>query len=79
MMVWEMFHYLPEAIHLCAVLDQMYHRFCFDRTKNYLTSDLVQNEFLSGLVHIINQVPTQEVVAGYFRGISLSRRACDYL
>jgi len=59
-MVWEMFHYLPEAIHLCAVLDQMYNRFCFNRTKNYLTSDLAQNEFLSVLVHVIDRVPARE-------------------
>ncbi len=59
-MVWEMFNYLPEAIHLCAVLDQLYNRFCFNKTKSYQMSDLAQNEFLSVLVHVIDRVPARE-------------------
>jgi hypothetical protein len=59
-MVWEMFNYLPEAINLCAVLDQLYNRFCFNKTKSYQESDLAQNEFLSVLVHVVDRVPARQ-------------------
>ena len=59
-MVWEMFKYLPEAIHLCAVLEQMHNRFCVNKTKSYQTSDLAQNEFLAVLVHVVDRVPVKE-------------------
>jgi hypothetical protein len=58
--VWEMHDYLPEAIHLCSVLEQMYIRFCFNKTKSYKESDSTQNEFLSVLLHVVDRVPANE-------------------
>lgn len=55
-MVWEMHDYLPEAVHLCAVLDQMFLRFCYQKTKSYKESDATQNEFLSVLLHVVDRV-----------------------
>jgi hypothetical protein len=54
-MVWELHDTLPEAIHLCAVLHQMYLRFCF-KEKN----DLTQHEFLSVLIHVVDRYPPKE-------------------
>lgn len=59
-MVWELSDYLPEGINLCAALDQMYMRFCHNKTKNYKESDATQNEFLSVLLHIVDRVPAKE-------------------
>jgi ATP-dependent RNA helicase DDX60 len=59
-MVWELHDYLPEAIHLCAMLEQMYVRFCYNKTKTYKESDLAQNEFLSVLLHTVDRVPAKE-------------------
>lgn len=59
-MVWEMHDYMPEAVHLCAVLEQMYIRFCYNKTKSYKESDSTQNEFLSVLLHVIDRVPAKE-------------------
>lgn len=58
--VWEMHDYLPEAVNLCAVLEQMYLRFCYNKTKAYKESDSTQNEFLSVLLHVVDRVPAQE-------------------
>lgn len=59
-MVWEMHDYLPEAVHLVAVLEQMFIRFCFGKTKSYKESDSTQNEFLSVLLHVVDRVPAKE-------------------
>ena len=59
-MVWEMHDHLPEAIHLSAVLEQMYLRFCYNKTKSYKESDSTQNEFLSVLLHVVDRVPAKE-------------------
>lgn len=56
-MVAEMGDYLPEAVHLVAVLDQLYLRFCYNKTKSYKESDSTQNEFLSVLLHVVDRVP----------------------
>jgi ATP-dependent RNA helicase DDX60 len=58
--VWEMHDYLHEAVNLCAVLEQMYIRFCFNKTKSYKESDSTQNEFLSVLLHVVDRVPAGE-------------------
>lgn len=59
-MVWEMHDHLPEGINLCAALDQLYIRFCYNKTKSYKESDAVQNEFLSVLLHVVDRVPAKE-------------------
>jgi len=59
-MVWEMNLYLPEAIHLCAVLEQLYFCFCYNKTKNFKESDATQNDFLSVLLHVVDRVPAKE-------------------
>jgi len=58
-MVWEMHDFLPESVHLCAALEQMYIRFCYNKTKNYKESDSTQNEFLSVLLHVVDRVPVK--------------------
>lgn len=55
--VWEMHDYLPEGIYLCAVLEQMFIRFCYKKTKLYKESDSAQNEFLSVLLHVVDRHP----------------------
>lgn len=59
-MVWEMFDTMPEGIHLCACLEQLYIRFCYNKTKNFKESDSTQNDFLSVLLHIVDRVPAKE-------------------
>jgi hypothetical protein len=59
-LVWEMHDTLPEAIHLCAVLDQLFLRFCFRKTRPYMESDATQNEFLSVLLHVVDRCPAKE-------------------
>jgi superfamily II DNA or RNA helicase len=59
-MVWEMHSYLPESVHICAVLEQMYIRFCHLKTKTFKESDSTQNEFLSVLLHVVDRVPAKE-------------------
>ena len=59
-MVWEFSDMLPEAIHLCAVLEQLYFNFCYMKTKNFKESDATQNDFLSVLLHIVDRVPAKE-------------------
>jgi ATP-dependent RNA helicase DDX60 len=54
-MVAEMHEYLPIAVHLCAVLDQMYFRFCYQKSKQFKESDSTQNEFLSILIHVVDR------------------------
>lgn len=59
-MVWEMNDYLPESIYLCSVLELMFLRFCYNKTKSYKESDSTQNEFLSVLLHVVDRVPARE-------------------
>lgn len=59
-MVWEMHDELPDGVHLTAVLEQMFVRFCFNKTKQYKESDAVQNDFLSVLLHVIDRVPARD-------------------
>lgn len=58
--VWEMHDFMPEAVYLCAVLEQMYLRFCYNKTKSYKESDSTQNEFLSVLLHVVDRWPAKE-------------------
>jgi len=58
--IWEMNRTLPEAVHLCSVLEQMYIRFCFMKTKSFKESDSTQNDFLSVLLHVVDRVPAKE-------------------
>lgn len=59
-MVWELHDTLPEAVHLCAVVDQLYIRFCYNKTKSFKESDATQNEFLSVLLHVVDRVPAKD-------------------
>jgi hypothetical protein len=59
-MIWEMSDMLPDAIHLCATLEQMYFNFCYNKTKNFKESDATQNDFLSVLLHVVDRVPAKE-------------------
>jgi replicative superfamily II helicase len=59
-MVWEMYEDAPEAVHLCAVLEQLFMRFCYNKTKTFKESDATQNEFLSVLIHVLDRVPAKE-------------------
>ena len=59
-MVCEMYDYLPEAIHLCAILEQLYLRFCYNKTKAFKESDATQNDLLAVLLHVIDRVPAKE-------------------
>jgi len=59
-MIWEMHGFLPEAIHLAAVLDQLYLRFCFNKTKQFKESDATQNDFLATLCHVVDRHPPKD-------------------
>lgn len=59
-MVSEMHEYLPIAVNLCAVLEQMYLRFCYQKSKQFKESDSTQNEFLSILIHVVDRYPPYE-------------------
>ena len=59
-MVFEMSDMLPEAIHLCAALEQLYFNFCYNKTNAFKASDSTQNDFLSVLLHIVDRVPVKE-------------------
>lgn len=59
-MVWEMHEYMPQAIHLCAALEELYLRFCWQKSKTYKESDSTQNEFFSVLIHIVDRHPPIE-------------------
>jgi len=59
-MVSEMNDYIPEAIHLCAILEQLYLRFCYNKTKAFKESDATQNDLLAVLLHVIDRVPAKE-------------------
>jgi hypothetical protein len=59
-MVWELHETLPVAVNLCAVLDQLFLRFCFNKTKAFKESDSTQNDFLSVLLHVVDRVPAKE-------------------
>jgi hypothetical protein len=51
---------MAESIHVCAVLEQLYLRFCYNKTKSFKESDATQNEFLSVLLHVVDRVPARE-------------------
>jgi ATP-dependent RNA helicase DDX60 len=55
--IWELHDYLPESVYIGAVLEQMYIRFCYRKTKVYKESDATQNEFLSVLLHVVDRHP----------------------
>ena len=55
--IWELHDYLPDSIYIGAVLEQMYIRFCYRKTKVYKESDATQNEFLSVLLHVVDRFP----------------------
>jgi len=59
-MVSEMHEYLPIAVNLCAVLEQMYLRFCYQKSKQFKESDSTQNEFLSILIHVVGRYPPHD-------------------
>eukprot|EP00980_Cylindrotheca_fusiformis_P018838 scaffold6276_cov138-Cylindrotheca_fusiformis.AAC.25 len=59
-MVWEMHEYMPQAIHLCAALEQFYLRFCFGKSKQFRESDSTQNDVFSVLIHIVDRHPPHE-------------------
>ena len=59
-MVWELNATLPESIHLCSVLEQLFLRFCYNKTKSFKESDSTQNDFLSVLLHVVDRVPVHE-------------------
>jgi ATP-dependent RNA helicase DDX60 len=59
-MVWEMQEMLPIAVNLCAVLEQLYLRFCYQKGKSFKESDSTQNDFLSVLVHVVDRHPAKE-------------------
>lgn len=54
-MVWEMHEYMSIAVNLCALLEQMYLRFCYQKSKQFKESDATQNEFLSVLIHVVDR------------------------
>ena len=54
-MVWEMHEYAQTAVHLCAALEQLYLRFCYQKSKQFKESDSTQNEFLSVLIHVADR------------------------
>lgn len=69
-MVYEMGDMIPEAIHLCASLEQLYFNFCYNKTKLFKESDATQNNFLSVLLHIVDRVPApkgEESLQQYLR------------
>jgi len=59
-MVWELHEYGPVANHLCAVLDQLYLRFAFQKQKQFRESDATQNSFLAVLIHVVDRHPAKE-------------------
>ena len=59
-MVCEMNDFLPEGIHLCAILEQLYLRFCYNKTKAFKESDSTQNDLLAVLLHVVDRVPAEE-------------------
>jgi len=59
-MVCEMNDYLPEGIHLCAILEQLYLRFCYMKTKAFKEADSTQNDLLAVLLHVVDRVPAKE-------------------
>ena len=59
-MICEMNEYTPEAIHLCAILEQLYIRFCYNKTKAFKESDSTQNDLLAVLLHVVDRVPAKE-------------------
>jgi len=52
--------YLPEGIHLCAILDQLFLRFCYMKTKAFKEADSTQNDLVAVLLHVVDRVPAKE-------------------
>mmetsp|Transcript_3905 Transcript_3905/g.4517 ORF Transcript_3905/g.4517 Transcript_3905/m.4517 type:complete len:1255 (+) Transcript_3905:202-3966(+) len=59
-MVWELHDNLAISVNLCPILDQLYLRFCYNKTKSFMQSDGTQNDFLSVLLHVIDRVPAKQ-------------------
>lgn len=59
-MVWELHEYESDAVHLCAIIEQLYMRFCYNKTKSFKESDATQNDFLAVLLHVVDRVPAKE-------------------
>ena len=59
-MVCEMNDYLPDGIHLCAILEKLYLRFCYMKTKTFKEADTTQNDFLAVLLPVVDRVPAKE-------------------
>lgn len=59
-MVFEFGDMIPEAVHLCAVLEQLYFNYCYNKTNVFKESDGTQNNFLSVLLHVVDRVPAKE-------------------
>lgn len=59
-MVADLHEYLPIAVHLCAILEQLYLRFCYQKSKQFKESDATQNDFLSVLIHVVDRRPRKE-------------------
>jgi ATP-dependent RNA helicase DDX60 len=59
-MVWEMHDYIQEAVYLVPVLEQMFLRFCYNKTRSYKESDSTQNELLSVLLHVVDRVKAKD-------------------
>mmetsp|Transcript_21397 Transcript_21397/g.31250 ORF Transcript_21397/g.31250 Transcript_21397/m.31250 type:complete len:355 (+) Transcript_21397:26-1090(+) len=59
-MVFEMGEMIPEAINLCATLEQLYFNFCYNKTNSFKESDGTQKDFLAVLLHVVDRVPAKE-------------------
>jgi hypothetical protein len=59
-MVFEMSDILPIAVNLCAVLEQLYFHYCYNKTNAFKQSDATQNDFLAVLLHVVDRVPAVE-------------------
>eukprot|EP00538_Stauroneis_constricta_P012852 CAMPEP_0119555370 /NCGR_PEP_ID=MMETSP1352-20130426/7612_1 /TAXON_ID=265584 /ORGANISM="Stauroneis constricta, Strain CCMP1120" /LENGTH=1273 /DNA_ID=CAMNT_0007602123 /DNA_START=127 /DNA_END=3948 /DNA_ORIENTATION=+ len=59
-MVWELHEFEGIAIHLCAVLEQMYLRFAYNKPITFRENISTQNNFLSILIHVIDRCPVKE-------------------
>ncbi len=59
-MVYEFGEMIPEAINLCATLEQLYFNFCYNKTNQFKESDSTQHDFLSVLLHVVDRVPVKD-------------------
>ena len=66
---------IPHGIHLNVILDLLYDRFCYNKTKVFKESDSTQNDFLSVLIHVVDRVPVEggnESLQEFLRLVDLS-------